>query len=136
MKAHKSPHGGAVRITIPAKVAYDLPAFQKSLGIVVEKLGCVECGSMFDCTFFTVRDFVINEALEISSVAEVDPTPEPAREIVVNLPLKVSSNIGLLQQAVARIADQINHSECTSGFDITFRNVCEFLFDEQGMIRD
>ncbi len=140
----KSSHGGAVRITIPAKVAYDLPAFQKSIAITVEKLGCLECGSLLDCTFTMAKNYIINEALEIRTAAAndpqpipdiVDPTPEPAI-IVANLPLKVIGNLGLLQRAVAKIADQINHPQCTSGFDLTFRSVREFLFDEQGMIRD
>jgi hypothetical protein len=56
----------AVRITIPAALAYNLEAFQESIGNLVEWLGCRTCFSGADSTFLDERDIIINEKLEIT----------------------------------------------------------------------
>src|SRR5215475_13141438 len=86
----------SVRITIPAAVAYNLDAFQKSIASLVERLGCRPCFSGADCTFLLERDWVIDEKLETHALATSivrDPSPEPWRSATVTLPSKVANNL-------------------------------------------
>ena len=59
--------GGAVRISMPAKVANDLETFKKGVAAFAERLGCPECFSGFDCTFESERDFVLDADLKVTS---------------------------------------------------------------------
>jgi hypothetical protein len=127
------PPPRAVRITIPAAVAYNLDAFQKSIGHLVERLGCRTCFSGADCTFLQERDFVINEKLGISAQGPGDPTPW--RPATATLPGKVSSNLQQIQGVVANIAGRLGCSGCCSGFDILFRQELDFVVNETGEVR-
>jgi len=49
-----------LRITLPAKVAFDLASLQKVLGNLAETIGCRACLSGVDCTFRLERDFIVN----------------------------------------------------------------------------
>lgn len=49
-----------VRIVIPAKVAFNLNLFQKTLQGVAERLGCTPCLSGRNCLFLLERDFVVD----------------------------------------------------------------------------
>src|SRR5437763_6398176 len=93
--------GRSVRVTIPAAIAYDLGAFQKSLADLLGHLGCMACCSGFDITFLQERQFFINEKLEIRSTAGLvssNPMPGvalpmdpiPYHGVSVTLPPKVS----------------------------------------------
>lgn len=132
---------GPIRISMPAAVAYDLAAFQKSIANLVGRLGCVTCFSGADCTFLHERDFLINEKLETQasargSVQLMDqPNPSPWRSTRVTLPAKVSNNLKQVQELVANIAGRIGHPHCCSGFDIFFRQELDFMVNEAGQIR-
>jgi hypothetical protein len=130
---------GAIRVTLPAAVAYDLPALQKSIGILMGKLGCMACCSGFDITFLQEREFVISEQLEINSAQRMlaDPAPQRALPtdpvpwaVKVTLPNKVSYNLDQVQEAIARVAGRLGCEACCSGFDLTFLHERELLFDE------
>ena len=124
--------GRAVRLTIPAKVAYNLDSFQESIADLVDKLGCRACFSGADCTFQLERDFVVNEALQLSAIQ--DPRAQlpvsSASSVSAGLPTAVSYNIDQVQKAVAEIAGLLGCPACCSGFDITFRNQLDFLVDK------
>jgi hypothetical protein len=126
---------GTVRITLPAKVAFDLSAFQKSLAVLAERLGCRACFSGVNCTFQLERDFVINERLEINSVGsprqQLPQDPVPLRPVTATLASEVSHDLGKIQETVAKIADRLGCGACCSGFDITFRQELDFIVDEQ-----
>ncbi len=51
---------GAVRVKIPAKVAFELDSFQEVIGNLAEQLGCRACLSGADCTFSLERDYLVN----------------------------------------------------------------------------
>ena len=51
-----------VRVTLPAKVAFDLDAFQKTLVNLAERLGCRPCLSGRACLFTLERDFIVDPA--------------------------------------------------------------------------
>jgi hypothetical protein len=57
--------GNIVRVSIPARVAYDLGALQKVTSQVLGQLGCEACHSGFDIRFDAVRDFVVDENLRV-----------------------------------------------------------------------
>ncbi len=64
-----APRAQSIRITVPAKAAYDLKAFQKVLASLAERLGCRPCLSGADCFFQFERDFVVNpETFELDGV--------------------------------------------------------------------
>jgi hypothetical protein len=55
----------AVRVRMPASVAFNLQTLQKSIANLAERLGCKPCISGFDCTFLLERDYLINERAEV-----------------------------------------------------------------------
>jgi hypothetical protein len=57
----------SVRISLPAKIAYDLDAFQKVTARLAEELGCTRCISGADCTFGLNEDWLVNPAGELSA---------------------------------------------------------------------
>lgn len=121
--------GGTVRITVPATVASDLGSFQKTIGMIAERLGCPRCASGIDCAFHLERDWVINERLEASAVS-LPSDPVPWRSVSATLPRNVSYDLNKLQKAVANIAGRLGCQACCSGFDILFRNELDFIIDE------
>lgn len=54
-----------VRVSVPAKIAYDLDRFQTVIGRLAEELGCTRCISGADCTFSLNTDWVVNPAGEL-----------------------------------------------------------------------
>jgi hypothetical protein len=54
-----------VRVSLPAKVANDLKAFQKVQASILGRLGCAACCSGWDIRFDVVRSFVVDEKLNI-----------------------------------------------------------------------
>ena len=120
---------GPVRITIPAKVAYDLNSLNKGIDAVLDRLGCLPCFSGADCTFLHERDFIINERLEVNA----GPFPEPwsvasqiqLRPVVVSLDRETSYDIEKVKSVVANVLGKLGCSQCHSGFDITFRHEWE-----------
>ena len=132
---------GPVRITIPAAVAYDLGAFQKSIADLVERMGCRACFSGADCTFQLERDFVINEKLELRAASPITAVPDMRLALPqdpvplkVALPSKVSYDLKLVQKVVAQIADRLGCAACCSGFDIRFLHERELIINEAGRL--
>jgi hypothetical protein len=127
-----------MRITIPAAVAYNLDAFQKSIANLVERLGCRTCFSGADCTFLNERDWVISEKLETKPLARSfvqEPDPHPWRSATATLPSKVAGNLDQIKSVVANIAGRLGHPGCCSGFDILFQQEINFVVNESGQIR-
>jgi hypothetical protein len=130
---------GPIRVSIPAAVAYDLTAFQKSIAHLVERLGCRTCFSGADCTFLHERDFVINEKLEIHPSArasvQLPQDPVPIRAAKATLSGKVGYNLKQIQEVIANIAGRLGCAPCCSGFDIYFQHELDFVVNEAGQIR-
>ena len=133
-------HGAAVRITIPAEVAYDLNSLQKGIAGLVERLGCRPCFSGADCFFRIERDYVIDPSLKINGAAGLGKgfasnDPMPARQVRVTMPREVSYDLNKVNEAVAGIVGKLGCSPCCSGFDIEFLHQREFILDAAGKIR-
>jgi hypothetical protein len=60
--------GSVVHVRMPARVAYDLRAFQKVQATILDRLGCGACCSGHDIIYDLSRDFLVNEAGEIEEV--------------------------------------------------------------------
>ncbi len=141
-----TPLGSAVRISIPAKVAYDLKAFQKSIADLVEDLGCRTCFSGVDCTFITERNFVVNPSGKVSprlsnliqvegQDPDVDPIlPRASNLVSAQVPVKVGYNLKLLNEVIATISDRLGCAACCSGFDISFRQELDFVINNEGRV--
>ena len=57
-----------VRVSLPAKVAYGLKAFQKVQASILDRLGCTACCSGWDIRFDVVRSFAVDEKLDLREV--------------------------------------------------------------------
>ncbi len=57
--------GAPVRVSIPASVAYDMDKFSKVHRGILERLGCGACTSGHDIRFEVIRNFTIDEKLNI-----------------------------------------------------------------------
>ena len=60
-----------VRVTIPAKIAFDLNDFQETLANLAERLGCRACLSGADYFFQLEQDLVVNPAREIQGLRDL-----------------------------------------------------------------
>jgi hypothetical protein len=128
--------GGAVRLTLSARAANDLDRLQGALRRLAEGLGHPACATGCDTLFLQLeREFTLDEAAELNP-QPLPPAfggrllpedPIPYRPIDVNLPDRVSSDIGSLQKAVALTLDKLGCPSCCSGFDIAFRREVDLI---------
>ncbi|WP_106791347.1 hypothetical protein [Aquimarina sp. Aq78] len=135
MKINQKMGRGAVRLSIPAKVAYDAKAFQNSIYELLDELGCPKCFSGVDCYFQTIRDYVLDprENVVSRSLAFRDPSPQPSKLIAtktlnVGVSPAVSYDIGKIDNAIKSIFEEIGCLACCSGNDIFFQNQFDFNF--------
>ena len=54
-----------VRVTVPAKVAFDLGRMQRVTASVLERLGCPACHSAFDIRFDIATRFLVDDQLNV-----------------------------------------------------------------------
>lgn len=132
--------GGAIRLTLPAKVANDLGALQKGLKSLAERLGHPNCATGCDILHLMLeRDFVLGDAVALNpqplppgpDLTRLGPFPEPWR-ITVTIPDGVNNSIESLTRAVGVVVDRLGCPACCSGFDILFRRELRTMaLDEQ-----
>lgn len=60
----------AVRVTIPAEVAYDLKRMTLVTEAVLGRLGCPECHSGWDLRFDIERRFLVDGSLNVRSAID------------------------------------------------------------------
>jgi hypothetical protein len=160
-KATQIQPSGPVRISLPASVAYNVDALQKSIAEIVDRLGCTRCFSGANCVFQLERDWVVNPKLgfqavldpepdpwRFEQVAGFDPTPTPlridrvagpdptpwkasSRAASVSLAAKVAYNLADIQKVVAEVAGRLGHPQCFSGFDVGFGLEQQLVMNEQ-----
>ena len=61
------PH--PIRVALPGRVANDIKLFQEAQLKILDRLGCLACCSGFDIRFDTIRDFAIDEDMNVLEVA-------------------------------------------------------------------
>ncbi|MBP2831942.1 hypothetical protein J8281_07045 [Aquimarina sp. U1-2] len=127
---------GAVRLSIPAKVAYNADAFQKSMYNLLDELGCPKCFSGVDCYFETLRDYVLDSqenvvptSLASAEVQQIQLGKTLATKTLnVGVSSNVSFDIGKIDSAIKNIFEEIGCRACCSGHDIFFQNQFDFNF--------
>lgn len=127
---------GTVRVSLPAKVAYDPEALKTSIGSLLERLGCGRCFSGADCLFTHERDFVVDAKGMISAV-ELNPQPlppgPPPERATVSLAAGARYDIDKVFKAVDKVIDIIGACPCHSGIDILYLNELKVIgIDAQG----
>lgn len=131
-KALKNPIG-PVRITMPAKVAYNRELFDATLVDILEELGCRTCFSGADCTFQLEREFVIDPTFRVSTQSLQTRFDSIGTNATVNIRDDIEAAFDL--DGVTKILDQVLGElgclACCSGFDITFRTELERLQSRQ-----
>jgi hypothetical protein len=60
-----------VRVTIPAKAAFDLKQMHKITESVLDKLGCANCHSGHDIRFDLEREFIVDAKLNVIGRSEL-----------------------------------------------------------------
>ena len=123
-----NPRYGPVRVTIPAKIAFNLPELEAGIDSLVDALGCGKCFSGADCTFLHEREFVLGE-LNAGPQPEpwsIKPHPEPwlearvqAQKVTVVLNKEVSYDLPAVKETLRKILD-LAGCPCHSGLDISY----------------
>jgi hypothetical protein len=119
-----------IKLSIPAKVAYNADLFKKGITDLLDNLGCRACFSGTDCYFSTIQDYVVNDGLESQFRTEnVQALVAPSQSTLsVAMSPKVAHNIKLVDQAIDSIFEEIGCRACCSGHDIHFQNNFAFNF--------
>jgi hypothetical protein len=121
---------GTIRVQLPAKVAYSPDALKKSIGNLLERLGCPKCFSGADCLFHLERDFLLDAkgALDANAVAGPQPLPWLAASTVqVSLARGARFNIDKVFKAVDSVIQVIGACPCHSGFDVLYLNEIQVI---------
>src|SRR5215213_8743998 len=111
-------NGGAVRLTMSAKVAADLGALQKGLKSLAERLGHPNCATGCDILHIGMeREFIFGQfgneaALNPQPLPPMErfalgPHPEPWKTVTVAIPDKVSRDINALTRATAAVLGKL-----------------------------
>jgi hypothetical protein len=122
--------GGAVRLTLSARVANDIGALEQSLKSLAERLGHPSCATGCDSLFLQVeRDFWAGDDVMLN------PQPLPPRAegtVHVVIPARVNNNLKSIQKALATTLGKLGCKACCSGFDILFQNELDLIaFDDK-----
>ena len=135
--------GGAIRLTLPARVANELGALQKGLKSLAERLGHPNCATGCDILHLMLeREFSLTDAVALNP-QPLPPGPDPSRlgpfpdpwRVTVTMPDKVNNNIDALTKAVGAVVERLGCAPCCSGFDILFRReIGTLALDEQGKV--
>lgn len=118
---------GPVRVTLPAAVAYDPDALKKSLGSILDQIGCRACCSGADILLEQERDFLFADGAVRSRAAVLsDPQPDPwkaaGHQYQVALSPAVKYDIDRVFTAIDKVIDIIGPHPCISGFDVLLRD--------------
>lgn len=124
---------GTVRVTLPAKIAYDPEGFKRSVAAILEEIGCPRCFSGANCVFENERRFVMDPEFSIMRrSALMDPEPDPwmvARPQAVNVMTsgRMKYDIDKVLVAIDKVIDLVGGHPCISGLDFYFRDVLDAI---------
>ena len=125
---------GSVRVSLPAKVAYSPDALKKTIGGLMEQLGCPRCFSGADCLFTVERNYVVDPQGAFSAV-ELNPQPLPPRidAVTASLSRGLRFDIDAVYKAVDSVINALGPCPCHSGFDVLYQNELPVIgVNEQG----
>jgi hypothetical protein len=128
---------GPVRVSLPARVAFDLDALKKSITGLAEQIGHPACFSGADCLFDFERNFVVDAGAKVSSVPfaggwqqdgsaslgrALPQDPIPLQPVSVTLAPAVRNDLKKVLAAVDRVVNLLGCPSCHSGFPLHFRD--------------
>jgi hypothetical protein len=115
---------GTIRISLPAKVAYQPDALKKNIAALMERIGCPHCFSGADCWFTVERDFLVDPANTITARLS-GPHPDPwsqSSTVVASLDRAVRHDLNAVFGAVDKVIGTIGACPCHSGVDVLYLN--------------
>ena len=124
--------GGAVRLSMPARVANDLGALQRGLRSLAERLGHPKCATGCD-----ILQLMLEREFSLSEKVELNPQPLPPKAeplfaatqntVVVSIPGRVNGDIESLTKVVGTVLGKLGCAACCSGFDILFQRELDLM---------
>ena len=113
--------GNPIRVSVPAKVAFDPRAFKVSVASLMEKLGCGKCFSGFDCNFFLHRDFVVDPA-DLKKISDGAAQLQSGNVINVSLGKETAYSLAQVNKLIDSLHGRFGCAPCHSGYDFNFQN--------------
>jgi hypothetical protein len=125
---------GTVRITLPARVAYNPDALKKSLVGIAEQLGCIRCFSGANCLFLNERNFVVDPAGAVS--LNPQPLPPGGTHATVAVHSSVRYDIDKILKAFDGVIKGLGPCPCHSGIDVLYQSELPTLaINEKGEVQ-
>jgi len=124
---------GTVRVSLPAKVAYNPDALKKSLTSIVDRLGCPRCFSGANCHFVSERNFVFDPGGAVSLNPQPLPPGPPPEHVTVSLAPSIRYDIDKVFKAIDSVIKGLGPCPCHSGIDVFYQSELPVLvINEKG----
>lgn len=131
-----------VRVSLPASIASDIGSLKKTVGSVLDKLGCGGCCSGRDIFWELQRDIVFEKDLERRTASLAGSRYGRAAAAAGVSTVEVSANPDRLNEidSVLEIFDLVaeigGHPACATGCDMRFINERILVAEEVGRISE
>jgi hypothetical protein len=126
---------GPIRVTLPAAVAYDPDSLKKSIGNILEQIGCRACCSGADILLEMERDFLVDRDTNIApfkgGVALAGP--QRSHQFTVGLSPTVKYDVKRVFEAIDRVIDILGQHPCISGFDVLLQDELRTIVVDEGL---
>jgi hypothetical protein len=120
----------AVRVSIPVSVASDIGGLKKSMGTILDKLGCRACCSGFDIFLERQRDALVSGGLRgKAQLGGFAASKTAASTLRVAVSPAAVTKIEDVNDMLDKIADLSGHVACATGCDIFFQMEEMFVLD-------
>ena len=133
---------GAVRVTIPVKVAANIKTLKTTLETIAERLGCRPCFSGADCFFELERNYLVDDKAKLAEIGTRSGASHQANvgtTVNVTLSNKAGYSIDTITAAVEKIAELSGHVACATGCNLFFQHFLDdmrsFAVNEKGLIQ-
>ncbi len=126
---------GTVRVSLPARVAYNPDALKKSLTSILDRLGCPKCFSGANCFFQHEKSFIFDPAGAVS--LNPQPLPPGGQHAVVSLAPSSRYDIDKVFKSIDAVIKGLGSCPCHSGIDVLYQHELPVLaitekFEVQG----
>jgi hypothetical protein len=125
---------GTVRVSLPAKVAYNPDALKKSLTSILDRLGCPRCFSGANCLFVAERNFVFDPGGAVA--LNPQPLPPGGSHATVALAPGIRYDIDKVFKAIDAVIKGLGPCPCHSGIDVLYQSELPVLgINEKGELQ-
>jgi hypothetical protein len=109
----------AVRVSVPASVAYDIGSLKTSVAGILDKLGCRACCSGYDIFLEMQRDGVFRKGLRQGAMAGIGLS-RASDTLTIGVSADSVARIEDLNDLIEKIGGLGGHPACMSGRDWRF----------------